>query len=294
MGADWRQLFLGKLRASLAAAGNLIFVSEYTQSLFRALFPRYAPRRELVLYPSITRNWIENACAGDLQPRRSSYMSVIGRNRVKDRRDQIGERAIRLAPDPESRAVIVKELESTLPSWNGSLPYFATVGSDEPRKNISIFCRISSRFVDKANFVIIGQIDGNRYMNYEPELYPNLHFTGYLGDAEKADLMRRAAGVIFPSFSEGFGIPIVEGAVLGVPVLCANLPVFHEITQNLATYFDPHSADELAARIDELLADSAAYAESARSLRELVLNRFSQQAMQRRFEQTLVAMGILT
>ena len=172
-------------------------------------------------------------------------------------------------------------------------PYFSTVTSDEPRKNISICCKISQRFIGMANFIIIGQVDGNRYMHYEPELYSNLHFTGYLDDVRKVDIMQHAAGVVFPSFSEGFGIPIMEAALLGVPVICSNLKVFHEVTQNLALYFDPNSAAELALRVDEVLSNPTACAKSARVLREVVLRRFSQGVMRRRLQQTLSEIGIL-
>src|SRR5262249_15645569 len=148
--------------------------------------------------------------------------------------------------------------------------YFVTVTSDEPRKNIAIFPKISPQFVSRANFVIIGKVDGDRYMNYESEMYPNLHFTGYLEDDRKADLIQHAAGVIFPSFSEGFGIPIVEGALFEVPVICSDSPVFREVTRNMAIYFDPNNPDELATRINELLRNPQAFAESASRLREFV------------------------
>jgi glycosyltransferase involved in cell wall biosynthesis len=292
-GEGWRRIFLSKLRATLALRGNLIFVSEYSRSSFRAVFPRHAVRRHVVLYPSIPTEWVERATPA--KPRvKSTYMSTIGRDRLRMRREQIQARAARLTDNQNTHDNLVKQLESSLPAWNGSLPYFATATSDEPRKNIQIFAKIAPRFIGKANFVIIGQVHGNHYMNHEPELYPNLHFTGYLDDEHKTDLFGHAAGVIFPSFSEGFGIPIVEGAMFDVPVICSNLKVFHEVTKNLALYFDPHNPDELAERVNEVLASPAAYTESARQLRELVLKRFSQDAMRRRFEQTLSEIGILT
>jgi Glycosyl transferases group 1 len=119
------------------------------------------------------------------------------------------------------------------------------------------------------------------------------HFTGYLDDERKTDVMRHAAGVIFPNFSEGFAIPIVEGALFGRPVICSNLRVFHEVTRTQALYFGPNSPDELAIRINEVLTSPAAYAESARRLREIVLERFSQQAMRRRLQQTLSEIAVL-
>ena len=197
-----------------------------------------------------------------------------------------------MGDDLELRTALIEELEAELPLWNGSLPYFATVTSDEPRKNIAIFCKISEQFVGKANFVIIGQVDGNRYMDNEPELYPNLHFTGYLDDDRKADVMRHAVGVIFPSLSEGFGIPIVEGALLGVPVICSNLPVFHEVTQNMARYFNPQNPDELATRVNEVLTDRTGCTASALQLREDIVSRFSQHAMRLRLEETLREIGV--
>jgi len=288
----WRRIFLSKMRATLAARGNLIFVSEYTQSFFHSVFPGHFPKYELVLNPSIPKDWIEQALPTDTG-RGSVYIAGISQNRVAERHDQIRTRAARLADDPKVRRNLIQQLEAELPSWDGSFRYFATVTSDEPRKNINIFCKISERFVGRTNFIIIGQVDGNRYMNREPELYSNLHFTGYLDDARKSDILRHAAGVIFPSFSEGFGIPIMEAALFRVPVICSNLKVFHEVTQNLALYFDPNSPDELALRIDEVLASPTTHAETARTLREVVSKRFSQGVMRRRLQQTLSEIGIL-
>jgi glycosyltransferase involved in cell wall biosynthesis len=289
----WRWAFLGKMRATLAGRGNLIFVSEYTRSLFHTLFPNHEATREVVLHPSIPKDRMERTTPADTGGR-SAYVTAITRDQVGHRREHIRQRAARLTDDPKARAALIRDLDTNLPSWNGCLPYFSTVTSDEPRKNIRIFCDVAPKFVGRANFIAIGQIDGNRYMNHEPELYPNLHFTGYLDDERKADVVRHSHGLIFPSFAEGFGIPIVEGALFGVPVICSNLPVFHEITRNLALYFDPNSPEELARRIDELLRSPTVYAESARRLRDLVLRRFSQQVMQRRLQQTLSELGILT
>jgi glycosyltransferase involved in cell wall biosynthesis len=229
----WRRIFLSKMRATLALRGNLIFVSAYTKSLFHSLFPEHRPKRELVIYPSIPNDWVVGVGPAEATGR-SAYLDAISRDRIGHRRERIRARAARLADSPEAQANLFEQIEASLPSWNGSLPYFATVTSDEPRKNVGIFCKIAPKFCGKANFVIIGQVDGNRHMDYEPELYPNLHFTGYLDDERKTDVMRHAAGVIFPSFSEGFGIPIVEGALFGLPVICSNLRVFHEVTRTQA------------------------------------------------------------
>jgi glycosyltransferase involved in cell wall biosynthesis len=291
MAPDWRRLFLGKLRASLENNGNLVFVSEYTRTLFHSLFPGYRPKGEFVLHPSIPKDWMDQAIQAE-QGGKSEYMTGLAPYRINDRHSDIRKRAARMADDPETRAALVKQLEAELPVWDSFLPYFVTVTSDESRKNIAIFPKISKQFVDKANFVIVGRIDGDRYMNYEREMYPNLHFTGYLEDYRKADLIRHAAGVIFPSFLEGFGIPIVEGALFQVPVICSDSPVFREVTRDMAIYFDPHDPDALAMRIDELLRNPEAFVESAFRLREFVSRRFSQRLARGRLQQAFSEIGL--
>jgi glycosyltransferase involved in cell wall biosynthesis len=42
-----------------------------------------------------------------------------------------------------------------------------------------------------------------------------------------------------PSFAEGYGLPIVEALSLGTPVVCSDIPVFHEVSQNRAMFLSP-------------------------------------------------------
>ena len=51
--------------------------------------------------------------------------------------------------------------------------------------------------------------------------------------------MKNALAVLMPSFAEGYGIPVVEALSLGTPVICADIPVFREISQNRALLKSP-------------------------------------------------------
>lgn len=96
-----------------------------------------------------------------------------------------------------------------------------------------------------------------------------------------------ASGLLFPSYAEGFGIPIVEGALFGLPVICSDIEVFREITADMATDFDPADSGALAGKVIEVLDNKAQKLELAQKLRHSVTTRFSQATMMSRLRQLL-------
>lgn len=77
-------------------------------------------------------------------------------------------------------------------------------------------------------------------------------------DDTVADLYRLADALLFPSTQEGFGIPILEAGLSGLPIFCSRLPPFEESAGPDAHYFDPDttSPSAIAALIDTTLAQS--------------------------------------
>ena len=59
--------------------------------------------------------------------------------------------------------------------------------------------------------------------------------------------------VTFPSFYEGFGMPILEANMVGIPVLASNIDVLHEVADNAAYFVNPYSIDDIRHGIIELL-----------------------------------------
>ncbi|MDR7255340.1 glycosyltransferase involved in cell wall biosynthesis [Nocardioides sp. BE266] len=95
---------------------------------------------------------------------------------------------------------------------------------------------------------------------------------GWVEDDELADLRSRARAMAFPTLAEGFGLPILEAMVQGLPVLASDLPVLREVGGDAALWFDPFDlqsiADALtraATRPDEMSALAVAGLEQARS-----------------------------
>jgi glycosyltransferase involved in cell wall biosynthesis len=63
--------------------------------------------------------------------------------------------------------------------------------------------------------------------------------TGALPDREVATLLRGARALLFPSFAEGFGLPLAEALALGVPAIVSDLPALREVGGAVPDYLDP-------------------------------------------------------
>ena len=169
----------------------------------------------------------------------------------------------------------------TEPAPPAKQPSFVAIVSDEPRKNIDGLIEAFQQLGPRARLDIIGKVDAARYLPRTDEENGNIRFVGYISDREKFALLRQASGVITPSYSEGFGIPIIEGAVFGLPVLCSDIPVFREVTNGLASFFDPYRPDDIARLVEDVIANPARYTEKAEALRQFCLTHYSLSATTR-------------
>ncbi|MFN5070753.1 MAG: glycosyltransferase, partial [Cyclobacteriaceae bacterium] len=73
----------------------------------------------------------------------------------------------------------------------------------------------------------------------------------------------------FPSLAEGFGLPPLEALACGVPVVASNRTSIPEICGDAAVYFDPERPDDIAEKINLILADQKLYEQKkAEALRQ--------------------------
>jgi glycosyltransferase involved in cell wall biosynthesis len=82
-------------------------------------------------------------------------------------------------------------------------------------------------------------------------------FLGWVDGADLEGLYASAACFVFPSLSEGFGLPVLEAMSRGVPVACSNIGAVAEVAGDAALRFDPHSPRAIAAAVSRLLGDRA-------------------------------------
>jgi glycosyltransferase involved in cell wall biosynthesis len=113
----------------------------------------------------------------------------------------------------------------------------------------------------------------------------DVRWLGWTSDEDVAGLLALSAAFVFPSFYEGFGLPVLEAMAAGVPVACSDRSSLPEVADGAALLFDPSSPAAIAAAIETLLTDR----EAADRLREAGRRRAAGFTWQRTAELTLAA-----
>ncbi|MDB5163114.1 MAG: hypothetical protein JWO54_379 [Candidatus Saccharibacteria bacterium] len=80
----------------------------------------------------------------------------------------------------------------------------------------------------------------------------NVIFYNGVTDQKYAELLAQRAALVSGSLAEGFGVPAVEALALGVPAVLSNIPVFHEVADGGALYFEPLNPKDFARKVKEL------------------------------------------
>jgi glycosyltransferase involved in cell wall biosynthesis len=89
----------------------------------------------------------------------------------------------------------------------------------------------------------------------DANLQDRVVFTGFVSDRELAGLYKNSKLYIFPSLSEGFGLPPLEAMAHGLPVASSNATCLPEVLGDAAVYFDPRSDAEMADAMLSVLSD---------------------------------------
>ena len=122
-------------------------------------------------------------------------------------------------------------------------PYFVALGTIEPRKGHDLLLDLWDEMGDDApGLVICGARGWNNAAVFDrldrlPPDSPVREMAG-LEDGQIAALLARSCGLLFPSRAEGYGLPPIEAAALGVPVVSADLPSVREILGNIPVYLN--------------------------------------------------------
>ncbi len=136
--------------------------------------------------------------------------------------------------------------------------YLLAVGSLMPRKNIKRLLEAYSKMKD-ADFElwIVGGIDAS-FADAELNVYKHakgIRMLGYVPADELMQLYRNATAYINPSLYEGFGIPLIEAMTQECAVVVSDIPVFHEVCDKAAIYFNPLDITDIQEKINRIMHD---------------------------------------
>lgn len=142
-------------------------------------------------------------------------------------------------------------------------PYFLSVGTIEPRKGhdlaLDAMEKLWAQGCDAAYVIVGGRGWGMRHFERRlarhPEFGRRLFWLADASDADLAMLYRHARATVLASVAEGFGLPIVEAARSGTPVIATDIPVFRETAGDSAIYFPLLDRDALAACMTQALVE---------------------------------------
>jgi glycosyltransferase involved in cell wall biosynthesis len=160
---------------------------------------------------------------------------------------------------------LVKQGKVNLKKHKIRAPYLLSVGNMYPNKNIERLIRAMKLLADDPSFkhqlVLVGKADAFserlKKLAHKLKLDDRVIFTGFVEDAELVGLYNGATAFVFPSLSEGFGIPGLEAMEYGVPVVSSNATCLPEVYGDAALYFDPSKKEDIARAIRELINDPA-------------------------------------
>lgn len=139
-------------------------------------------------------------------------------------------------------------------------PFVAFVGTIEPRKNVPALLRAFDRIaadVPDLSLVVAGRT-GWKGEEFDATLASMRHRDrvvrpGWVQDDVLPALLRNAKAVAYPSFAEGFGLPVLEALACGAALVTSKDSAMSEVVDGAALLADPHDDSDLEAQLRRLL-----------------------------------------
>lgn len=170
--------------------------------------------------------------------------------------------AIQLGKDPIFKPI---KNDLLLKKYQIKKPYLLSVGTIEPRKNLSTLLTAFEQFkkekkklgaFDNYQLVLTGKSGWKNAALMEAiqqsDFSEDIILTGYVAWEELPALYSAADVFIYPSLYEGFGLPVLEAMACATPVLVSDVSSLPEVGGKAAHYFPPQSSDVLCEKMIEL------------------------------------------
>jgi glycosyltransferase involved in cell wall biosynthesis len=143
---------------------------------------------------------------------------------------------------------------------NRQRKFILAVGSQARHKNLQLLIDISPKLADLGIDIVIAGGTGGIFTKEIVESRPNVIAIGRVSDHDLAYLMQRAICLVFPSWTEGFGLPIVEAMARGCPVISSDRASMPEVCGDAALFASPDDP-EVWVQMVRAICDSSALRE---------------------------------
>lgn len=158
------------------------------------------------------------------------------------------------------------QLQEIKNSYNLPDSFILFLGTIEPRKNIEgiidafNLAKAEYQALENLNLVIAGAKGWKCqriFQAAEKSPFANqIKFLGYVPEADKPYLYNLAGLFVFPSFYEGFGLPVLEAQACGLPVIASDISAFPEVLSDSAYLINPDNLNEIAQAINQIFSQS--------------------------------------
>lgn len=167
---------------------------------------------------------------------------------------------------PDFQPLSAHAIEEVRQQYSGGEPYLFYLGAVHPRKNIArliaaydIFRRADN---DRAIPLLIGgrlawKNEAIREAYHGSEFRADIHFLGYLSESELPRVIGGALAMIYPSLSEGFGVPLLEAMHVEVAIATSRSSSLPEVGGAAALYFDPEDTEDMARALRRITTDAS-------------------------------------
>src|SRR6266566_7791258 len=172
-------------------------------------------------------------------------------------------------------------------------PFILSVGDLQPRKNqiglIRAFAELVKNFPQLRHRLALAGKDTwfapqVRQAAKAAGVADRIRFLSFVTDQDLLHLYNACDLFMFPSFYEGFGLPVIEAMACGRAVACSNTSAMPEVADGAAILFDPHSTSEMTRAMADLLRDAELRARMERLGQQRVTHFSWQQSAQRTLE----------
>jgi glycosyltransferase involved in cell wall biosynthesis len=155
-----------------------------------------------------------------------------------------------------------KKRQAILKKYQIKKSYLIYLGQGRAHKNLPRLIEGFSQAIRQgldAQLILVGRQDRGT-VNLERlvkqlGMSKRIILTGFVSDDELPYLYRSATAYVFPSLSEGFGLPPLEAMACGIPVISSNASCMPEVLEEAALYFDPFDPQDIARAIKKIMSD---------------------------------------